>query len=106
MLRDADFDDVAMVRTRDDAQNRRTVLVNGRPWPYLRIEARRYRFRPVGSCNPRIVVLELSDGSVTQHPVQRTGTDGDLLRPHPARPGSCLAGSCPHGGGGPRHRLP
>ncbi|MFC8366648.1 multicopper oxidase family protein [Streptomyces sp. NPDC057239] len=80
VLRDADFDDdAAMVYTMDDAQNRTTILVNGRPWPYLEVEARKYRFRLVNSCNLRIFVLALSDGSATQHPVQQIGTDGGLL---------------------------
>jgi spore coat protein A len=80
VLRDADFDDnAAMVYTMDDSENRTTILVNGRPWPYLRVEGRKYRFRLVNSCNLRIFVLALSDGSTTQHPVQQIGTDGGLL---------------------------
>lgn len=80
VLRDAHFDAGAqMVYTMDDAENRTTILVNGRPWPYLKVEARKYRFRLVNSCNLRIFVLALSDGSATQHPVQQIGTDGGLL---------------------------
>ncbi|MDQ0714061.1 FtsP/CotA-like multicopper oxidase with cupredoxin domain [Streptomyces luteogriseus] len=80
VLRDAHFDGNAqLVYTMDDAENRTTILVNGRPWPYLEVEARKYRFRLVNSCNLRIFVLALSDGSATQHPVQQIGTDGGLL---------------------------
>ncbi|GAB2956879.1 multicopper oxidase family protein [Streptomyces pseudoechinosporeus] len=84
VLRDARFDEnAAMVYTMDDSENRTTILVNGRPWPYLKVEGRKYRFRLVNSCNLRIFVLALSDGSATQHPVQQIGSDGGLL-PAPA----------------------
>ncbi|MFD6619682.1 multicopper oxidase family protein [Streptomyces albidoflavus] len=80
VLRDAHFDgSAAMVYTMDDAENRTTLLVNGRPWPYLKVEGRKYRFRLVNSCNLRIFVLALSDGSTTQHPVRQIGSDGGLL---------------------------
>ncbi|MBO0918239.1 multicopper oxidase family protein [Streptomyces laculatispora] len=80
VLRDAAFDEnAAMVYTMDDADNRTTILVNGRPWPYLKVEGRKYRFRLVNSCNLRIFILALTDGTTDQHPVQQIGSDGGLL---------------------------
>lgn len=81
VLRDAHLDHEAqMVYTMDDAQNRTTILVNGKPWPYLRVAARKYRFRFVNSCNLRLFVLRLSDGA----PFTVIGSDGGLLqRPFP-----------------------
>jgi FtsP/CotA-like multicopper oxidase with cupredoxin domain len=39
-----------------------TIVVNGRTWPYLDVEARRYRFRLLNGCNSRFLILQLSDG--------------------------------------------
>lgn len=84
VLRDAQFDEnAAMVYTMDDADNRTTILVNGKPWPYLKVEGRKYRFRLVNSCNLRIFILALTDGTTDQHPVRQIGSDGGLL-PAPA----------------------
>ncbi|MFE6802096.1 multicopper oxidase family protein [Streptomyces sp. NPDC057681] len=80
VLRDAQFDAAGqMVYTMDDAENRTTILVNGAPWPYMKVEARKYRFRMLNSCNLRIFILCLNDGSQ----VTQIGSDGGLL-PAPA----------------------
>jgi spore coat protein A, manganese oxidase len=36
------------------------MMVNGRTWPYLDVEARRYRFRVLNGCNSRFLILKLS----------------------------------------------
>jgi spore coat protein A, manganese oxidase len=37
-----------------------TMMVNGRTWPYLDVEQRRYRFRVLNGCNSRFLILRLS----------------------------------------------
>ena len=39
-----------------------TMVVNGRSWPYLDVERRRYRFRLLNGSNSRFLILELEDG--------------------------------------------
>jgi spore coat protein A len=39
-----------------------TIVVNGRTWPFLEVEQRRYRFRVLNGCNSRFLLLELSNG--------------------------------------------
>ena len=36
-----------------------TIVVNGRTWPYLNVEQRRYRFRFLNGCNSRFLILQL-----------------------------------------------
>jgi bilirubin oxidase len=36
-----------------------TMVVNGRTWPYLEVEQRRYRFRLLNGCNSRFLILTL-----------------------------------------------
>jgi bilirubin oxidase len=38
-----------------------TMVVNGRTWPFLEVERRRYRFRFLNGCNSRFLILELSE---------------------------------------------
>jgi FtsP/CotA-like multicopper oxidase with cupredoxin domain len=38
-----------------------TMVVNGKTWPFLEVEQRRYRFRFLNGCNSRFVILELSE---------------------------------------------
>lgn len=53
-----------------------TVLVNGKVWPYLEVEPRKYRFRILNGSNARFYRMRLSSG---QDFVQ-IGTDGGLLK--------------------------
>ncbi|MBM4273435.1 MAG: bilirubin oxidase [Deltaproteobacteria bacterium] len=46
-----------------------TMAVNGKTWPYLNVEARRYRFRLLNGCNSRFIILKL-----TSDPLTRPGT--------------------------------
>ena len=36
------------------------MVVNGRTWPYLTVEQRRYRFRLLNACNSRFLILKMS----------------------------------------------
>lgn len=58
------------------------MCVNGKSWPYLEVEPRRYRFRLVNGCNARFLSLYLTDDANSQSPVPpfwQIGTDGGLL---------------------------
>lgn len=52
-----------------------TITVNGKVWPYLSVEPRKYRFRILNASNRRSYVLGLSNG---QSMIQ-IGTDGGFL---------------------------
>jgi bilirubin oxidase len=39
-----------------------TMVVNGRTWPFLSVEPRRYRFRFLNGCNSRFLILKLDTG--------------------------------------------
>ena len=52
-----------------------TILVNGKVWPYLEVEPRKYRFRILNGSNSRFYRMQLSSG---QNFVQ-IGTDGGFL---------------------------
>lgn len=52
-----------------------TIVVNGKVWPYLSVEPRKYRFRVLNGSNRRAYTLQLSnDDSFTQ-----IGTDGGFV---------------------------
>jgi spore coat protein A len=51
------------------------VLVNGKVWPRLRVDAGKYRFRVLNGSNHRIFTLALSD----HHPFRVIGSDGGFL---------------------------
>ncbi|GAA4224339.1 spore coat protein A [Streptosporangium album] len=51
------------------------ILVNGAPWPELRVERARYRFRLLNGSNARVYELSLSPGGT----IVRIGSDGGLL---------------------------
>jgi FtsP/CotA-like multicopper oxidase with cupredoxin domain len=61
------------------------MMVNGRTWPLLRVEPRRYRFRILNGCNARFLIL-----TIAAHPRHRPaqaalpmwmiGSEGGLLR--------------------------
>ena len=52
-----------------------TILVNGKVWPYIEVEPRRYRFRILNGSNARFYRLSLSNGV----PFVQIGTDQGLL---------------------------
>jgi spore coat protein A len=51
------------------------VLVNGRVWPFLNVEPRRYRFRFLNASNSRVYQLSLTP----EQPFVQIGSDGGLL---------------------------
>jgi spore coat protein A len=54
------------------------LLVNGKVWPYLDVERRKYRFRVLNGSNSRAYTLQLPGNE----PFHQIGTDGGFL-PHP-----------------------
>ncbi|HEY2578656.1 MAG TPA: multicopper oxidase domain-containing protein [Streptosporangiaceae bacterium] len=58
-----------------------TMCVNGRTWPFLAVEPRRYRFRIVNGSNARFVRMGLVDAAsgATGPAMFQIGTDGGLL---------------------------
>lgn len=64
-----------------------TNLVNGKVWPFLDVEPRKYRFRLLNGSNARFYTLRLSSGQ----PFILIGTDGGLLT-HPVRVQSLTLG--------------
>ena len=52
------------------------AVVNGKAWPYLEVEPRKYRFRLLNGSNSRVYNLQLGDGSI---PFIQIGSDGGLL---------------------------
>lgn len=52
-----------------------TAVVNGKVFPYLEVEPRKYRFRFLNGCNSRKVILRLSSGQ----PFIQIGTDTGLM---------------------------
>ena len=52
-----------------------TILVNGKVWPFLEVEPRKYRFRIVNTSNSRGYQLYLDSGQS----LYQIGTDGGLL---------------------------
>jgi spore coat protein A, manganese oxidase len=52
-----------------------TMVVNGKTWPFLEVEQRRYRFRFLNGCNSRFLLLELSN----ELPFWQIGTEGGFL---------------------------
>jgi spore coat protein A, manganese oxidase len=58
-----------------------TMLVNGRTWPFLKVEPRRYRFRIVNGSNARFVRMGLVDAhsGATGPAFYQIGIEGGLL---------------------------
>jgi spore coat protein A len=69
-----------------------TMVVNGRTWPQLEVEPRRYRFRFLNGCNSRFLILKLArddtpeDGSIDDGdytalslPFWQIGSEGGFL---------------------------
>ena len=52
-----------------------TIVVNGNTWPYLNVEAKRYRFRFLNGCNSRFLILR-NDAGLSFHQI---GAEGGFL---------------------------
>ncbi|HZD72173.1 MAG TPA: multicopper oxidase domain-containing protein [Actinomycetes bacterium] len=57
------------------------IVVNGRTWPYLEVEPRRYRLRLLNGCNARFLILRFDTPELS---FWQIGADGGFL-PTPAR---------------------
>ncbi len=63
-----------------------TMVVNGRTWPTLNVEARRYRFRLLNASDSRAVILKIASNPLATRPAQaalpiwQIGADGGFLR--------------------------
>jgi len=57
------------------------MLVNGKTWPYLNVEPRRYRFRAADGCNARFLNMWLQDAKTGKSgpAIWQIGSDGGLL---------------------------
>ncbi|KYF99920.1 bilirubin oxidase [Sorangium cellulosum] len=51
------------------------IVVNGRAWPYLEVEQRRYRFRILNGSASRFLILKMDNGL----PLWQIGSDGGFL---------------------------
>ncbi|GGK00875.1 spore coat protein A [Lentibacillus kapialis] len=56
--------------------NGETNVVNGKIWPYLQVEPRKYRFRILNAANTRAYQLSLD----SKQPFYQIGSDGGLMR--------------------------
>ncbi len=62
-----------------------TMVVNGRTWPSLHVEPRRYRFRFLNGCNSRFLILKLVKNPSAHRPARAAlpfwlvGTEGGFL---------------------------
>ncbi len=52
-----------------------TMVVNGRTWPFLEVEQRRYRLRLLNGCNSRFLLLEMDN----ELPFHQIGAEGGFL---------------------------
>jgi FtsP/CotA-like multicopper oxidase with cupredoxin domain len=64
-----------------------TMVVNGRTWPELEVEQRRYRFRFLNGCNSRFLILRMGNGL----PFWQIGAEGGFL-PEPVQVDQLLLG--------------
>ena len=55
-----------------------TMVVNGKVWPYLNVEPRKYRFRMLNASNTNGFTFKLLDKNGNLHPFYQIGTDGGL----------------------------
>jgi FtsP/CotA-like multicopper oxidase with cupredoxin domain len=56
------------------------MVVNGKSWPYLEVEPRRYRFRFLNGCDSRFLILKLEKaGGGPTVPMSVIGNEGGLL---------------------------
>jgi FtsP/CotA-like multicopper oxidase with cupredoxin domain len=62
-----------------------TMVVNGRTWPSLEVEPRRYRFRCLNGCNSRFLILKIVTDPLATRPASaelpfwQIGADADFL---------------------------
>ncbi|WP_328655226.1 multicopper oxidase domain-containing protein [Micromonospora sp. NBC_00330] len=61
-----------------------TIVVNGRTWPSLTVQRRRYRFRLLNGCNSRFLLLSVAAHATARParpvlPVWQIGSDGGFL---------------------------
>ncbi|HSP56241.1 MAG TPA: twin-arginine translocation signal domain-containing protein, partial [Dehalococcoidia bacterium] len=62
-----------------------TMVVNGRTWPVLNVEPRRYRFRFLNGCNSRFLILKIVSTPLARRPARaalpfwQIGTEGGFL---------------------------
>lgn len=62
-----------------------TMVVNGKTWPVLAVEQRRYRFRLLNGCNSRFLILKMASGDplrrpgIAALPFWQIGTEGGFL---------------------------
>jgi FtsP/CotA-like multicopper oxidase with cupredoxin domain len=62
-----------------------TIVANGRTWPILEVEQRRYRLRLLNGCNSRFLILKLAANPLAARPAQaalpfwQIGADGGFL---------------------------
>ncbi|MEN3362160.1 MAG: hypothetical protein V7637_6142 [Mycobacteriales bacterium] len=74
-----------------------TIVVNGRTWPALNVEARRYRFRILNASNARMFILKIVANPLATRPASpalplwQIGSDGGFL-PAPVQQSSLLVG--------------
>jgi spore coat protein A, manganese oxidase len=74
-----------------------TIVVNGRTWPLLEIEPRRYRFRFLNGCNSRFLILKIVTDALAERPAPaalpfwQIGAEGGFL-PEPVRLDQLLMG--------------
>jgi len=74
-----------------------TTVVNGRTWPVLDVEPRRYRFRLLNGCNSRFLILKLVTNPLEPRPAApvlpfwQIGTEGGFL-PQPVQLDQLLLG--------------
>ncbi|HUV41080.1 MAG TPA: multicopper oxidase domain-containing protein [Sedimentisphaerales bacterium] len=65
-----------------------TMVVNGRTWPYLNVEPRRYRFRLLNGCNARFLMLKMDNPAIS---FWQIGSEGGFL-PAPVNLSELLIG--------------
>jgi len=78
IVTDAMFDDQGQLLFDDNDQSGvfgDVILVNGRPWPVMKVEQRRYRFRILNASVTRSYRWQLDSGD----PLVVIGTDGGLM---------------------------
>jgi spore coat protein A len=74
-----------------------TMVVNGRTWPALAVEPRRYRLRFLNGCNSRFVILKIVADPLAPRPAEaavsfwQVGTEGGFL-PAPVQLDQLLMG--------------